>query len=254
MTQHDRFRRIERPRPDAAPESQSADRARIAAVIEASPVSVPPDAVRIEVAVDQPAGTGRPPEISERMAELADTPAPAGALDLAIDTAVVQGQPFVRCARCRCDSTIHATACDNCGVALDTDEQRAFNDRLWSAQKLQNEREREALAQMAEARAEARRTARPLPEPGAMPPPELLEPLGDSEGPLLFSMLRSLQDKRARWAVGAMVVGLPLLLVALGSGVLSALGWILLLLCGAAMLPRRIWRWIDVKPSRGDPD
>jgi hypothetical protein len=242
MTQHDRFRRIEKARLGDPPESQSADRARIAAVIEASPVSVPPDAVRIELAQGEPISRSEPLEPTSRGAELSALPL-ASAPDLSIATLEVQGQPFVRCFRCGCDNTIHAKACDNCSAQLDTAEQRTFNDKLWGAQKLESTREQEALAKMAEARAEQRRASlRPLPEPGVKPPAELLAPLQGDSQPLLFSLLRALEDRRLRWAVGALVVGLPLLFATLGGPTLSALGWVLMLLVALSMVPRSFAR------------
>jgi hypothetical protein len=41
------------------------------------------------------------------------------------------GQAFVRCALCRGDNHATATTCCRCEAALDTPEQRAFNEAFW---------------------------------------------------------------------------------------------------------------------------
>ena len=243
MTKHARFLHIERGSPDEAPESEAADRARIAAVIAAAPVSAPP--AQIELAEEAAAGDGREPDWSARAARMIDAPPEAGAggIDVAIDVVRPEGQPFVRCARCGADSSIHAKSCENCAAPLDTAEQRAFNDRLWDVQQGRSERERAALAQMAEARVEhARNAYRPLPDPGIKPPPELLEPLDDGGGPIVLGALLALREPKWRWIAGALVVGLPLLLVTLGGPILGKLGWILVTLFFLGMLPRSVGR------------
>src|SRR4051812_6769877 len=40
-------------------------------------------------------------------------------------------QPFLRCAVCEADNGRFAERCMNCGAALGTPEQRAYNDALW---------------------------------------------------------------------------------------------------------------------------
>src|SRR5436305_2725867 len=42
-----------------------------------------------------------------------------------------QAQPFRRCAVCEADNSRFAERCQNCGVALTTPEQRAYNEALW---------------------------------------------------------------------------------------------------------------------------
>lgn len=238
MTAHDRFRRIEARRAEDPSEVKTADRARIAAVIDTAPASAAPDSLELDQA---------PPrsDLGERAARgvtsqvLDDAPAPPS-VDLALDSAPVSGQPFVRCARCGADSGIHAKVCDNCGVDLDTAEQRTFNEKVWETRKRNDERERRALAQMAEARAEVIRTSfRALPEPGMAPPPELLEPIEDHGGPILLDALAALQKPKWRWTAGAIVVGLPIVLVALGGPFFPKLGWAFAFLCFLTLLPRR---------------
>lgn len=240
MTKHSRFLHIENRRVDDAPESESADRGRIAAVLGSAPSAQ--EAVPLEVAPEQPAGDGRVLDRAGKMQEIEDVPDSA-IPDLNIDVAPVEGQPFVRCARCRSDNTIHAKECDNCAALLDTDEQRTFNDRVWSTHRAELVKERAAIAVMEEKRAEQRRnTMRPL--PGLSPPPELVEPMGDDEGPFLIEALRALQKKEQRWGAVAAMVGVPLLLVTVGGPLMSKIGWGIVVLLVIAMLPRRLARTV----------
>jgi hypothetical protein len=52
-------------------------------------------------------------------------------------------QPFVRCARCEADNGRFAVSCVACGAALDSPEQRAFNEQLWAKRRAQREEEHE---------------------------------------------------------------------------------------------------------------
>jgi hypothetical protein len=244
VTDHERFRRIEPRRADDPSEVKAADRARIAAVIDAAPPSIERGAMELEVAAEAPAGDGVPIERAVAGQEIAVPPETDGP-ELSIDTAVVSGQPFVRCARCGADSSIHATSCDNCNAELDTAEQRAFNEKVWDAQRRRDERERAALAGMAEARAEVIRASfRPISGPGMQPPPELLEPIDDGDGPLLVGVIKALQKPKWRWAAGGIIAGLPLLLVTLGGPILSKIGWTLVFLCLLGLLPKSVGRRI----------
>lgn len=244
MTKHARFLNIEQPRDDRPPESETANRARIAAVLRTAPLLGTADEPLLEVDPDARAGDGtaHDPGGQQELAPADDAPG-AEPPDLPIDVEGIQGQPFVRCARCGADSSIHAVTCDNCAADLDTAEQRAFNEKLWDAARQRSERERAALAAMSEARAEQRRaTARMLPEPGTLPPPELTEPLHGEDGPFFLEVLNALTKPKWRWAAGGLAVGLPLFLVALGDALLSKLGWALLLLLVLSMFPRRLGR------------
>ncbi len=71
---------------------------------------------------------------------------------LALDLAPPGEQPFVRCAECEADHERHTARCSRCGAALDTPEQRRFNERLWAARTRETEEEERA----GEARHEAR--------------------------------------------------------------------------------------------------
>ena len=60
--------------------------------------------------------------------------------------------------RCGMDHDVFATECTGCGASLDTEPQRAFNERLWAAR--QEEAAREAAAEAERARAAGRRRGR----------------------------------------------------------------------------------------------
>src|SRR5512136_2491039 len=76
-------------------------------------------------------------------------------------------QPYVRCAACEMDNTVYAQACQNCGAALDTPEQRSFNERHWAerqaAEAARKERNAREEAQQREA-AELARQRREIAE------------------------------------------------------------------------------------------
>ncbi len=240
MTARERFLRIEPRRTDDAPESETADRARIAAVIDAAPPSISRDPRTIELAPEAPAGDGATIPGPQVGLELEASPGDGDAIDLSIDTAPVRGQPFIRCTRCGADNTIHAEACVNCSARLDTAEQRAFNEKVWDAQTRRNEREKAALADMAQARVEAiRASVRPLPEPGMKPPPELLEPIQENDGPLIVEAIKALRAPRSRAIASGLVAGLPLILVTLGGPILAKIGWALALIVVLGFVPRR---------------
>lgn len=87
-------------------------------------------------------------------------PLPASAADrfrsaedgtLALEVTPEGEQPFVRCAACEADHPRRTATCSRCGAALDTPDQRAFNERLWAARR----REAEEEARSAELRREA---------------------------------------------------------------------------------------------------
>jgi hypothetical protein len=234
VTKHARFLQIEHASADAGPESESADRARIAAVLQAAPVSTAGSSSNLELAEDAPAGDGRPPDWGARVARIVDAPGMDGAADGALDVEKIEGQPFVRCARCGTDSSIHAAECDSCSARLDTPEQRAFNERVWDAQLRRSASERAALEELSAARVESARSAlRPLPDS---------EGVGDEEGPLLLGALLTLRNPRWRWVAGVLAVGLPIFFVVLGGPVLAKIGWFLVALLMLSLLPRTLGR------------
>jgi hypothetical protein len=64
-------------------------------------------------------------------------------------------QPFTRCMRCGMDSSVFATECPGCTASLDTEAQRAFNERLWLDRRADAAREEGAAADRRELQARA---------------------------------------------------------------------------------------------------
>ena len=97
----------------------------------------------LEVGPELPQETHLPASAADRFRQ--------GEEGLALDRAPEGEQPFVRCAACEADHARHTVRCSRCGAALDTPEQRAFNERLWEARR----READAEGRAADARREA---------------------------------------------------------------------------------------------------
>jgi hypothetical protein len=57
-------------------------------------------------------------------------------------------RPFTRCMRCGMDHHVLATECGGCGASLVSDEQRAFNERLWAERREEDAREAKAAEQL----------------------------------------------------------------------------------------------------------
>jgi hypothetical protein len=68
---------------------------------------------------------------------------------LALDLHADDEQPFVRCGQCETDGPRGSTQCRTCGANLQTPEQRAFNQQLWTNRRQEQEREKQELAQHA---------------------------------------------------------------------------------------------------------
>ena len=73
-------------------------------------------------------------------------PGPGSGLELAEKRA--EDQPFVRCAVCEADNSLHASSCTNCGSSFNTAAQRAFNERLWQKRREEAAREAEELEKL----------------------------------------------------------------------------------------------------------
>jgi hypothetical protein len=125
-----RFSQIERPRgaggeaPDASPGTD----ARFGALEEPPPPPAPagpPPAATPADPLGGPAGAPVARGHTDRFRPAAERP-------LEVEDRAAASQPFVRCARCETDSSRFAARCSTCGEPLDTDEQRAFNERLWA--------------------------------------------------------------------------------------------------------------------------
>ncbi|MBI3180773.1 MAG: hypothetical protein HYZ28_01380 [Myxococcales bacterium] len=128
-----RFKNLELPRQGSAAEKGAGSRARFGA---------------LEVGNSAPAGVDSSAKHVERFKELLERP-------LELDTERGQRQPFVRCCRCEADSALHAQRCAQCGEDLTTEEQRAFNEKLWSERQQQGERERGELSKLEAERSSA---------------------------------------------------------------------------------------------------
>lgn len=74
---------------------------------------------------------------------------------LELDAPSPDRRPFTRCARCGSDHHVAVVECSGCGERLDTDAQRAFNERLWAERLADAEREARDLAALEARRAEA---------------------------------------------------------------------------------------------------
>jgi ribosomal protein L37E len=149
MSLLDRFRRIERSRREAP-----------------VPAGDPDTAGRIE-GVERPlAGPTHPAASGADLDRFA--PPPPAPVELV--PADADRRPFTRCLRCGMDHHALASECAGCGAALDTPEQRAFNDGLWAErraeraeeERLHAEREVERLRAAAELAVERRAAAESL--------------------------------------------------------------------------------------------
>jgi Flp pilus assembly protein TadB len=165
-------------------------------------------------------------------------------------------QPFTRCASCQMDNTIYAAACLNCGAALDTPAQRAFNERFWAERQAQAEAERRELAEREKVRqkeaADQARQQRELGEEIArrerervdadFPDGPFQRPGSDTTG---MRLLRLLPGTGLRIGAAVVAIGLPLLLLLFGRGMPQLVGMVLLGILVALFSPsrRRTRRW-----------
>ncbi|MEI6224654.1 MAG: hypothetical protein WCS72_07865 [Deltaproteobacteria bacterium] len=165
-------------------------------------------------------------------------------------------QPFTRCASCQMDNTIYAAACLNCGAALDTPAQRAFNERFWAERQAQAETERREMAEREKVRqgaaADQARQQRELGEEIArrerervdadFPDGPFQRPGPDTTG---MRLLRLLPGTGLRIAAAVVIIGLPLLLLLFGRGMPQLAGMVLLGIVVALFSPsrRRTRRW-----------
>ena len=226
----DRFLKLERPR-------------------EAAPGRVDPLANddRFERVGDDPPAHAPAPPRAPRSATDRFRPPPERALETA---ELPEGaQPFTRCARCETDNTLYAPTCQSCGAALDTAEQRAFNERLWERRSAEAGEERRALAETLRERERLagaeERGRRELAEEMARREKDRVEAeLGgwsvDGGGPPPIGR-RLLARLPAGWRLAALVlagVG-PLLLAAAGRGPARGAGLVLLILLVGALVPAR---------------
>lgn len=218
MSRFERFLHLERPRADRGAERERGPRGDAAGRFEG-------------VACPGPGPAPAPPSSSGADLErFGDSPEPP----IELVEATAGERPFTRCARCGMDHNVFAVQCSGCGASLDTDAQRAFNERLWARR--QEEASREARA-AEERRALAGRAEAELAETRRAMGEELAREVGERERlrlgrdgalggglggagwdavPLGLRLLRLLPDRR--WRLGAIGAALAaiLALVALG--------------------------------------
>jgi hypothetical protein len=135
-----RFLHLERARPEGAAAPAPDARARFDA---------------LEVAPELPEESSQLPASAADRFRAAEDP-------LGLDLPAPGEQPFVRCGGCEADNARHAALCGRCGAALDTPEQRAFNERLWAARQREAEEERRAAEVRRDALEREREEARRL--------------------------------------------------------------------------------------------
>jgi hypothetical protein len=124
--------------------------------------ATPGTAERFE-GVERPGGAGpaAPRSSGQDLGRFGPEPEPS----IELVEADAAERPFTRCMRCGMDHNVFATACTGCGASLDTEEQRAFNERLWAkrredaAREAATAAERRALQARAEAELAASRRA-----------------------------------------------------------------------------------------------
>jgi len=143
MSDHSRFRRLEKPRaetdarqtPLASPGRFGDRPPRDAGDQEGSAGTDPRPAGHGDPNAAGPSGAGP----LDRFRDPAAQPGPPYLGPLAQLESVplaepepAEAQPFIRCSLCETDASRFAKRCPNCGTLLDTPDQRFFNDRLWS--------------------------------------------------------------------------------------------------------------------------
>jgi hypothetical protein len=168
----------------------------------------------------------------------------------------MDGQPFVRCARCKADSFVTAVVCSQCEAPLGTAEQRAFNEKLWRRLQAERADEREAVARIQAARAQADRdTAHAARQRvtleqeleirrglglGLEDPLPWQRPGNEDDASSLLTLLGRGIGRGLRWAfphrglrlafVGIVAAALVMVLIAYPRAIVYGLGFVLLLL------------------------
>ncbi|HVE83516.1 MAG TPA: hypothetical protein VND93_11735 [Myxococcales bacterium] len=141
MSQMDRFRRLEGPRAGRQDDQANSAEERFSRVEpERAPASTPAPAPGHGAAAQR---IGR--QVSEQ--------------PLALDDRSTAEQPFIRCMRCEADNNRHAQECAHCGAALQTEEQRAFNDDFWAKRQAEQAEEAEAVERFHAAQEQAAKRA-----------------------------------------------------------------------------------------------
>jgi len=126
MSRLDRFKHLEAKRTDRSGEGDKSTEERFNRVErERAPGEAPP-----------------PSPAAQRMQrQVSDPP-------LALDQRSTDEQQFTRCMHCEADNSRFAHACIHCGAPLQTDEQRAFNERFWRKHRSEAAQEQQAVEQL----------------------------------------------------------------------------------------------------------
>jgi hypothetical protein len=160
-----------------------------------------------------------------------------------------EGMPFVRCCVCRFDNHLTATRCQNCGDALSSPVQRAFNEALSRSQAEQSARDRaeadvvHAARRDAEAREAQRRALDHLMDMDALR--RGVPRTGSADEPSWgLRLARRIRDPRLRLAalVGAALLPLVLMMAAPASSGWFEIGLLLAALLVVAFLPPGVRR------------
>ncbi len=251
----DRFLKLERPRPDAGPADPLPDEERFDGLGDPQPSGTPAPPPAASQAPGPPPGSTGPRSATDRF-----RPPPPRPLDTA--PAVDGEQPFVRCFECEADNSRYAASCTNCGARLDTEAQRAFNEKLWRTRKAEAEAERKATAELEAARqaqaAEQARVRREVAEEMARREKDRIDaelpdgpfggdPVGGRRGGDTAGMrlLRLIPGTGWRIAAAVAMFTVPFLLAIFGPGQLRAAGMLLLFVVIGLFSPgrRRQRRW-----------
>ena len=163
------------------------------------------------------------------------------------------GQPFIRCADCKVDSSVYEVRCQRCGADLNTPAQRSFNERLWAEHRSQDEAASREIAERERTRnAEAAEVARQRREIGEELARRERERVLDQfpEGPVGtgsfgradtvgMRLLRHLPGTAWRVVAALVVFGIPLLLLLFSRGLPQLVGMIFLAAVVLLFSPRR---------------
>lgn len=126
MSRLDRFKRLEAPRTERAGEGTKKTEARFSHVEqERAPGEAP---------VSRPA-------VQRMERQVSDQP-------LALDTRSTEEQQFIRCMICEADNGRFAQVCVHCGAALQTEQQRDFNEQFWRRRRSEAAQEQQAVDQL----------------------------------------------------------------------------------------------------------
>ena len=130
MSRLDRFKRLEAPRTERPGDAQKKTQERFTRMEpERAPADLPPP---------PPPPPGPAAERIRR--QVSDQP-------LALDHRNTQEQQFIRCMHCEGDNGRYATHCIHCSAALQTDEQRDYNEQFWRQRQAQVAEEQQAVEQ-----------------------------------------------------------------------------------------------------------